>query len=297
MPTHLITALTSRAIATHLADILMEGAHTLDLTATGAFEQAPPDWRFEAWLPEAPDMAEWERAVGEILGDEAKLISFEHRTVEDEDWVQMGLDDLPPVRVGRFVVFGAHDQHKARVNEVQLRVEASAAFGTGHHGTTAGCLSAIERRVRLALSRGERGLTCLDVGTGTGVLGLAFAKALKRPVISGDNDADAVRIALENAEINGARGLFSSYLAAGTRHPAIRAGAPYDVVIANILAGPLVALAGDFAVATKRGGTLILSGLLSWQARWITAIYAAQGFRLERRHIIGDWATLTLIRR
>jgi ribosomal protein L11 methyltransferase len=297
VPTHLVTALVSRDIATRLADVLMEGAHALDITATGAFEQAPPDWRFEAWMPAPPDEAEWARAVGDILGPDAEAIAFEHRAIEDADWVRMGLDDLPPVRVGRFVVHGAHDAHKVRPNEVALLVEAGAAFGTGHHGTTAGCLAAIERRARVALARGERRLSCLDVGTGTGVLALAFANALKRPAIAGDNDADAVRIARENARLNGAGTRLRVVLAAGTKHPAMRAGAPYDVVIANILAGPLASLAGDFARATKPGGTLILSGLLAWQTRWITAIHAAHGFRLERRDLLGDWATLTLRRR
>lgn len=297
MPVHLITATGPRDVVTRLADALMEEAHPLDIHGTGAFEQAPPDWRFEAFLPEAPDGGEWAVVVESLIGTEAaRGLAFEHRTVADTDWVAMSLEELPPVRVGRLVVHGEHDRHKVRVNEIALGIEASVAFGTGHHGTTVGCLEAMDRIARVGRTRpGMRAPRVLDVGTGTGVLALALVKALRARAVATDNDADAVRIARVNARANGLD--LKVVRADGTGHPAVRALAPYDVVVANILAGPLVRLAPGLARVTRRGGRLVLSGLLAWQARLITGLYRAQGFRLDRRRIIGDWATLEFIRR
>lgn len=299
MPTTLITGLMSEAHATRLADVLMEGEHHLPLSAAGAFEAEPPLWRFEAWFTEAPDLGDFAMTGERILGAEFASLRFDHKQIEDADWVAKSLEDLPPVRAGRFVVYGAHDRHKIRPNEYGLEIEASLAFGTGHHPTTLGCLHAIglwlkqERR-----AKGQRRIaeppTILDVGTGTGVLALAFAKARKAQGIAGDLDADSVRIAAENAVKSGAQARVAVVEASGTAHPLMRYNSPYPLVVANILAGPLMRLAPSLHRAVAAPGTLILSGILAWQARGVRARYLAQGFRLSRQLNIGDWSTLIL---
>jgi ribosomal protein L11 methyltransferase len=301
MPTHLVTAATSERLATCLADALMEGEHHLPVSAAGAFEQAPPLWRFEAWFTAAPDLGEFTRTAARILGPEAADIRFDHRQVDDADWVAKSLEDLPPVRAGRFVVYGAHDRVKLRPNDVNLEIEASMAFGTGHHATTLGCLLALDRwvaRQRATARPGPRRArrAILDIGTGTGVLALAIVKTTPRDAVAGDIDRESVRIARANARLAGAAHRVRVVEAAGIAHASIRARAPYPLVVANILARPLVALATDIARITVPGGTVILSGLLAWQARLVEAAYRMRGLHLVRRRIIGDWATLELAR-
>ncbi|HEY1448880.1 MAG TPA: 50S ribosomal protein L11 methyltransferase, partial [Caulobacteraceae bacterium] len=207
----------------------------------------------------------------------------------DADWLEMALSGLPPVRAGRFFVYGVHDRGRTPVNAVNLRIEAGAAFGTGHHGTTVGCLLAYD-----ALLKAGRFERVLDVGTGTGVLAIAGARTGSRLTVGTDIDPVSVRIARENARINHAPGRFVR--ANGLAHPVVRAGAPYDLVFANILARPLVWLATDIRRALKPGGVAILSGLLRSQARFVLAAYLSRGFRLERRLGRDAWATLVLRR-
>ncbi len=207
----------------------------------------------------------------------------------DADWLEMALSGLPPVRAGRFFVYGAHDRGRTPVNAVNLRIEAGAAFGTGHHGTTVGCLLAYD-----ALLKAGRFPRVLDVGTGTGVLAIAAGRTGSAVTVGTDIDPVSVRIARENARINHACGRFVR--ANGLAHPVVRAGAPYDLVFANILARPLVWLASDIRSALKPGGVAILSGLLRSQARFVLAAYLSRGFRLERRLGRDAWATLVLRR-
>jgi ribosomal protein L11 methyltransferase len=208
----------------------------------------------------------------------------------DADWLALALSGLPPVRAGRFVVFGAHDQGRAPVNATGLRIEAAAAFGTGHHGTTLGCLLAFDD-----LLRRRRFEKVLDVGTGTGVLAIAAARAASRRVVGTDIDPVSVRIARENARLNRARAVFVR--ADGLGHLAVRQSGPFDLAFANILARPLVRLALSFRNAVKPGGGVILSGLLRGQQRMVLAAYQARGFRFERRYLRDAWATLVLRRR
>jgi ribosomal protein L11 methyltransferase len=223
----------------------------------------------------------------------AHLAAFDLRVGEealaDADWLGMALSGLPPVRAGRFFVFGVHDRGRAPPNAVKLRIEAGAAFGTGHHGTTVGCLLAYD-----ALLKARRFPKVLDVGTGTGVLAIAAARTGSRLVAGTDIDPISVRIARENAKINHARG--RSVRADGLAHPAVREGAPYDLVFANILARPLVWLASDIRGALRPGGVAVLSGLLRAQARFVLAAYLSRGFRLQRRLHRDAWATLVLTR-
>ena len=298
MTTILITALISENLATRLADALMEGEHHLPVSAAGAFEAEPPLWRFEAWFSEAPDLGEFNLTGRRILGSAFDAIAFDVRQVDDADWVAIALEDLPPVRAGRFVIHGEHDRYKVRPNEIAIEIEASLAFGTGHHPTTLGCLRAIDDWLRTPRGRQRQRTSpmLLDVGSGTGILALAFARAARSQAIAGDLDHEAVRIARENAAKAGQRWQVAVVEAAGTAHPLMRYNRPYPLVVANILAGPLMRLAPELFRATAPGGSLILSGLLAWQARMVAARYRAQGYTLEKRHIIGEWATLVLKR-
>jgi len=207
----------------------------------------------------------------------------------DADWLALALSGLPPVRAGRFFVFGAHDRGRIPVNAVGLRIEAGAAFGTGHHGTTTGCLIAFDARLK-----SRRFARVLDVGTGTGVLAIAAARTGSGVVVGTDIDAVSVRIAAENARLNRAGARFVR--ADGLRHRRVAASAPYDLVFANILARPLVWLAPDIRGALQPGGVAILSGLLRSQARFVLAAYLSRGFRLHRRTDRDAWTTLVLRR-
>jgi ribosomal protein L11 methyltransferase len=208
----------------------------------------------------------------------------------DADWLALALSGLPPVRAGRFFLYGAHDRGRAPANAVALRIEAGAAFGTGHHGTTLGCLVAFA-----ALLKARRFVRVLDVGTGTGVLAIAAARTGSQRVVGTDVDAVSVRIARENAGLNRARAGFVR--ADGLAHRRVAAAAPYHLVFANILARPLVRLAPDIRRALAPGGLAILSGLLRGQERQVRAAYLARGFRLVRRCYRDAWVTLVLERR
>ena len=241
-------------------------------------------WRIDAF----PTTAEEVDALRLRLADFPGLVT----TVEalaDADWLAMSLSGLPPVRAGRFFVYGAHDQGRIPANAVALRIEAGAAFGTGHHGTTVGCLLAWND-----LITARRFDKVLDVGAGTGVLAIAAARTGARLARGTDIDAPSVRIARENAALNGARAEFVH--ASGLGHQRVRSAAPYDLVFANILAPPLVALAQDIRGALRPGGVAILSGLLRTQERRVLAAYRSRGFRLLRRIHRDAWATLVIQR-
>jgi len=209
--------------------------------------------------------------------------------IADADWLAMALSGLPPIRAGRFFVYGVHDRGRAPVNAVNLRIEAGAAFGTGHHGTTVGCLLAYD-----ALLKKSGFSRVLDVGAGTGVLAIAAARTGSPVTVGTDIDRISVRIARENARVNRASSRFVH--ANGLADRTVAAQAPYDLVFANILARPLVRLAQDIRRALKPGGRAILSGLLHSQSRYVSAAYLARGFRIERRLKRDAWATLVLRR-
>ena len=239
-------------------------------------------WRIDVF----PTSQEEAEAAARIL-EEAGGLSVATERLADADWLAMALSGLPPVVAGRFFVFGAHDRGRAPVNAVKLRIEAGAAFGTGHHGTTVGCLQAYDTLLKRA-----RFAKVLDVGCGTGVLGIAAARTGSRTVIGSDIDRVSVRIARENAGLNEARATFVH--AAGLGDARIQKRAPYDLVFANILARPLVKLAPAIASALKPGGRCILSGLLRHQERLVRAAYLGQGLRVETRIHRDAWATLVM---
>ena len=263
------------------ADPLLEGA-------TYSILEEDEDrgvWRIDAFPTNADEAA----------GVEARLKAHEGLavTVEklaDADWLAMSLSGLPPVEAGRFFVYGAHDQGRVPPNRVNLKIDAGAAFGTGHHGTTVGCLLAFDE-----LLKRERFERVLDVGCGTGVLAIAAAKTGSRVAIGTDIDAPSVRIANENAELNQAKARFVH--ASGLNDRKVRGQGPYDLVFANILAPPLVALAQDIREALQLEGVAILSGLLRTQERRVTAAYLSRGFVLERRIHRDAWSALVLRRK
>ncbi len=241
-------------------------------------------WRIDAFPTsetEANDLAGHLAGFGELKTVVEKLA--------DADWLEMALSGLPPVRAGRFFIFGVHDRGRTPPNAVNLRIEAGAAFGTGHHGTTVGCLLAYDR-----LLKAGRYPKVLDVGAGTGVLAIAAARTGSRLTVGTDIDRVSVRIARENAKVNRTATRFVH--ANGLANRAVSAGAPYDLVFANILARPLVWLSQDIKGALKPGGVAILSGLLRSQARFVLAAYRSRGFRIERRLGRDAWATLILRR-
>lgn len=241
-------------------------------------------WRIDAF----PTSDEEADAFRERLGGYPELTVVTEK-LADADWLAMALSGLPPVRAGRFFVYGLHDRGRTPPNAVNLRIEAGAAFGTGHHGTTVGCLLAYDQ-----LLKRKRFPKVLDVGAGTGVLAIAAARTGSRIAVGTDIDRVSVRISRENAEVNAVDARF--VWASGLDHTLVRRDAPYDLVFANILARPLVWLAQDIKNALKPGGTAILSGLLRTQERYVRAAYLARGFRLERRIHRDAWSALVLRR-
>jgi len=273
-------AVAEAAAAAIDADPMLEGA-----TYSILEEDEDRDvWRIDAF----PTTSE------EVDGIVAKLGEFKEmktlvEKLADADWLAMALSGLPPVRAGRFFVFGAHDGGRAPTNTVNLRIEAGAAFGTGHHGTTVGCLTAYND-----LIKARRFDKVLDVGAGTGVLAIAAARTGTKTAVGTDIDGPSVRISNENAKLNKSTARFVH--ASGLGHRLVSQAAPYDLVFANILAPPLVALSQDIKTALKPGGFAILSGLLRTQERRVLAAYLSKGFRLYRRLHRDAWATLVLRR-
>jgi ribosomal protein L11 methyltransferase len=274
-----------RAIAEAAASALEAEPATEALTFSILEEDEDRDvWRIDAF----PNTDEEVEAAQGILAAYADLRTVTEK-LADADWLAMALSGLPPVRAGRFFVYGAHDKGLAPPSAVNLRIEAGAAFGTGHHGTTVGCLQAFND-----LLKARRFPKALDVGCGTGVLAIAAARTGSKVAVGTDIDAPSVRIANENAALNRASARFVH--ASGLGHQRVRGTAPYDLVFANILAPPLVALSQDIKRALAPGGIAILSGLLRTQERRVLAAYTSKGFRLVRRLHRDAWATLVLQR-
>ena len=208
-------------------------------------------------------------------------------TLPDTDWVKHSLEGLAPVIAGRFFLHGSHDRAKKRSGGVPLEIDAGTAFGTGHHGTTAGCLLALD-----SILKRRKPKRILDLGCGTGVLGIAAAQATKRKTIATDIDPEAVRVTQLNAALNGVAPLILGVTAPGLKHTKIVSGAPYDLIFANILARPLIALAQGLASILAPGGNLILSGLTRDQLRWVQASYRNRGLVCSHTLLMGNWATL-----
>ncbi|OYX43667.1 MAG: ribosomal protein L11 methyltransferase [Rhodobacterales bacterium 32-67-9] len=273
------------------ADALAEAMENFlpEPTGIGCFEIEDGSGRYEVgiYFEEEPNSIEL-ALMAAIYGAEPFVVS----DVPETDWVAHVKRNLQPVEAGRFFVYGSHDADRVPEGKVALLIEAAMAFGTGHHGTTLGCLLALDRLDRA----GFRGHKVADIGCGTAVLAMAAASIWPDPVIASDIDPVAVEVALANIAANDLKGRVTCVEAAGFEHPDLRARAPYDLVFANILKGPLIELAPDMARMTAPGGYAILSGILNPQADAVVSAYKSRGFCLVSRDEIGEWTTLVLRR-
>jgi len=251
----------------------------------------PEEWRLDVYLDHAPDagLIDRIRALVPSVGDAAPRIE----RVEDEDWVTVSQGFLEPIHAGRFFVHTAAHADRVPPDAIAFRIEAGRAFGTGHHETTAGCLSALDRLAKQGKSFGR----IADIGTGTGLLAFA-ARALwpEAELLASDIDPIAIDVTAENMALNAIPADAITLVAAdGMADARIQAAAPFDLIVANILAGPLIALASDLTATLARNGTIILAGLLASQAADVLAAYASEGMELAARIDSGDWSILTLV--
>ena len=289
-PTHRASfAIGNEAAAKRVVDVLTEIFFDGD-AAVAAFEQPDGRWDVTLHFAQAPDSALLREIVDNTAGAEiAATLTFD--TVEAKDWVKASLEDLVPVPAGRFVVHGSHDRARVAPNKLGIEIEAALAFGTGHHGTTRGCLLLLDH-----VLKSSRPELVLDLGAGTGVLAIAAAKALRRPLLASDIDAPSVRVARENASLNNVAPLVRVIRATGFAAPDFSEAGPFDLVLANILANPLRQLAGPMARHLAPGARVILSGLLTHQAPAVIAAYRARGLVPLRHLRIEGWSSLLLRR-
>ncbi|RWM23557.1 MAG: 50S ribosomal protein L11 methyltransferase [Mesorhizobium sp.] len=232
-----------------------------------------------------------EARVKDILAGLALSMPITREPVPDIDWVTRSLEGLKPVRAGRFFVHGAHDRRKRHSGELAIEIEAGLAFGTGHHGTTAGCLEMLEQVVRR-----ERPRNALDLGTGSAVLAIALAKLAHIPVLATDIDPVAITVAAANARLNHVKALVETVTAPGFHHPIFAARRPFDLIVANILARPLMRLAPEMAKHITLGGSIVVSGILNRQREAVVSAYIGQQFRHVRTLHREGWVTIHLKR-
>ncbi|MES2750023.1 MAG: 50S ribosomal protein L11 methyltransferase [Pseudomonadota bacterium] len=276
--------------ASRIVDIITESYPSHDL-AIAAFEGPGGRWDITMHFAEPPDHDVIHALVTQTAG-EAAAKSIVFSTVETKDWVKASLADLVPVSAGRYVVHGSHDRARVPVNKIGIEIEAALAFGTGHHGTTRGCLKLLDQVLNQSTPK-----RVLDLGTGTGVLAIAAAKSLRRHVLASDIDPLSVLVARENARFNGVGNLVEMICATGFSAPQFQARGPFGLVLANILANPLRRLAPELAAHLAPRGFVILSGLLPHQANSVVAAYRGNDLKLIRRLQIEGWSSLLMQRR
>ncbi len=294
-----LTALAPRPII-EAALIAHEDAFDWDpdivISGSEVAEDRPDDWQLEAWLPHRPSRAD-KAALAALFA--APAPRFAEEKLPETDWLTLSQDNVKPIRAGTFHV---HTPEYPALTEPALRdftIPASQAFGTGQHATTAGCLAMLTHMKR----RGVIVRNHADIGTGTGLLAFAAMHLWPRALATAsDIDHVCARVVAENAELNrvpagGGAGQLSMVIAPGMDHPLLTARGPYDLVIANILAGPLVELAPDFSAALVPGGHLLLAGLLETQEPMVRAACRRAGLRLAARIVNGDWSILWLRKR
>jgi ribosomal protein L11 methyltransferase len=282
-------AIGSEQTAKRVVDLLTESFFE-GQAAIAAFEGADGRWDITVHFAEAPDQASIRELVGIAAGDDvARDIAFD--TVEARDWVKATLEELVPVRAGRFIVHGQHDRARIPPNKLGIEIEAALAFGTGHHGTTRGCLLLLDEVLK---ARNPRRV--LDLGTGTGVLAISAAKALHRFVLASDIDPLSVLTARDNARLNGVGNRVQTIQATGFSAPQFAKHAPFDLVLANILANPLRQMATSMARHLAPSALVILSGLLPHQAQSVIAAYRTRGLVLKRQLQVEGWSSLLMLR-
>jgi len=330
-PTTLARLTCDEPTARRLANAFAEALDPDDC-ASAAFEGDDGQWRVELYFRAAPDERALRTLAVDIAG-QAAAAALSFHTLEAADWVAASLVGLKPVDAGRFTVHGAHDRVRVPPNRIGIEIEAALAFGTGHHGTTRGCLLALDalvkRRRHLPIPplKGEgrsersedwggvfskrndphparfarhpppcrgRDKRVLDVGTGSGVLAIAAARALHCPVTAIDIDPQAVATARVNARLNRAGPMIAFTCANGANVRLVRERAPYDLIFANILLPPLKRMAAGLSRLVSHSGSIVLSGLLASHASAALSVYEAQGLRLERRIALDGWVTLLL---
>ena len=288
MPTY--TALTTLPDKS-AAEALAEGLERLtpEPTGIGVFELEDGSglWEVGAYFEDAPDEAGL-ALLAVVHGARPFAVS----ELPEVDWVAKVKRELAPVAVGRFFVYGSHDADKVPDGAEPLLIEASMAFGTGHHGTTLGCLRALDRLA----GEGFVGHSVLDLGCGTAVLAMAAARIWPCVILASDIDEVAIEVARANVAANGLEGRVRCLQAAGLDHPELEAAAPYDLIFANILKGPLIELAPEMTGRLAPGGHVILSGILNEQADEVIAAFREEGNSLTFKEEIGDWTTTILSR-
>jgi ribosomal protein L11 methyltransferase len=277
----------ARRLAGALQDLIEPAPAALTL-----FENGAGGWRIETYYDEPQPAADW------LAGEVAALTGlpapdFVAEAVPDLNWVALSQAALPPVAAGRFTVHGSHDRGRVPQGPNAILIDAGEAFGTAHHATTFGCLAAIDRLAR----RRRVATNVLDLGCGSGVLAIAAARAMPRArIIASDLDHQSVVVARANFAANGEAARIRAVVADGLGDPALRRRAPFDLLVANILAGPLIALAKDIRRVVVPTGTVVLSGLLTGQAPQVIAAYRAAGFALVAHTRLAGWSTLVLAR-
>ena len=274
---------TARRVVDLLTESFFEGQ-----AAIAASEGPGGRWDITVHFAEAPDQVSIRELVRLAAGGEvADDIRFD--VVVAKDWVKATLEELVPVRAGRFIVHGAHDRSRVPPNKLGIEIEAALAFGTGHHGTTRGCLLLLDHVLKAYSPR-----RVLDLGTGTGVLAIAAVKALRIVVLASDIDPLSVKVAGDNARLNGTGDLVQAIRATGLAAPQFAAAGPFDLVLANILANPLRQMATPLARHLAPSALVILSGLLPHQAESVVAAYRGRGLVLKRQIQIEGWSSLLL---
>jgi ribosomal protein L11 methyltransferase len=293
--TKFVFELRERTLAHQLAGLLQELVVPPPEAVT-VFEAEPgggvsAGWKIEAYYnDQILSRDQLQQQLSFLVEGAAPTISEE--AIPDENWVALSQAALPPVSAGRFTIYGSHDAHRISTGPNSILIDAGEAFGTAHHATTYGCLLAID-----TLSRSTPIRNVLDLGCGSGVLAIAVARAKpKSQIIASDLDPQSVVVARQNAVINRADSRITFVCSCGLNHPRLRQRAPFDLIIANILADPLIQLSPEVAASQRMGGHLILSGLLAHQAPAVIATYRAHGFRLKEHLRLHGWATLTLVR-
>jgi ribosomal protein L11 methyltransferase len=282
-------AIDDERAARRVVDLLNESFEE-GQAAIAAYERPDGRWDVSLHFSELPDEASIRELVSLAAGENiARHIAFD--TIEAKDWVAASLEDLVPVPAGRFIVHGRHDRARVAANKLGIEIEAALAFGTGHHGTTRGCLLLLDQVLR---ARGPKRV--LDLGTGTGVLAIASAKALRRRILASDIDPVSVQVARDNARLNGVGNLVEAICATGFSAPQFARRGPFDLVLANILANPLRQMATPMAAHLAPSAFVILSGLLPHQAQGVIAAYRARGLILRWQLNIDGWSSLLMQR-